>query len=30
MSLFYQTVARLDQYNLKENEFSIEDTCPKG
>ena len=27
---FCQTVARLNQWNLKENEFGIEDTCPRG
>ena len=30
LSNFCQTVARLNQYDLKENEFGIEDTCPKG
>ena len=30
LAIFCQTVARLNQYDLKENEFGIEDTCPKG
>ena len=30
LEIFCQTVARLNQYDLKENEFGIEDTCPKG
>ena len=30
LAIFCQTVARLNQYDLKENDFGIEDTCPKG